>query len=211
MTKQMGRSRIVTGKQPLFDSSITRKNTLAARDRLSRSDRLAMSDRIFKKILLLDEVQSSETLFVYVAFRSEVETAPLIKELLRRGKKVAVPVTLVAKKRLLPVLIHDMEKDLVPGYCSIPEPRRELRKSNVIDGSKIDIIFLPGSVFDEQGGRMGYGGGYYDRFMADEAPLARRIGLAFEMQVVDALSLQPHDVPLDLIVTEKRLLRRVRS
>ncbi len=195
----------------MIDSSITRKITLAARDCLSSSDRQVMSDRICKKILLLDEIQSSETLFVSVAFRSEVETALLIKELLRQGKKVAVPVTLVAEKRLLPVLICDMEKDLVPGYCSIPEPRRELRASNAIKGSTIDTILVPGSLFDEQGGRMGYGGGYYDRFMANEAPSARRIGLAFEIQVVDALSLQPHDVPLDLIVTEKRLIRRVRS
>jgi 5-formyltetrahydrofolate cyclo-ligase len=183
---------------------------LAARDSLSWRDRQIMSDRIVKNILLLKEIESSKTLFLYVAFRSEVETINLIKELLLRGKQVVVPVTLVSEKRLLPVEIRDVDKDLVPGYCSIPEPRLELRSSHVIESSKIDTIFLPGSVFDEEGGRMGYGGGYYDRFMAYEAPLAKRIGLAFEMQMVDKLTLQTHDEFLDLIVTEKRLIRRTR-
>ncbi|KAF0187739.1 MAG: 5 10-methenyltetrahydrofolate [Desulfobulbaceae bacterium] len=192
------------------EPALTRKITLAARDSLSWRDRQIMSDRIVKNILLLKEIESSKTLFLYVAFRSEVETINLIKELLLRGKQVVVPVTLVSEKRLLPVEIRDVDKDLVPGYCSIPEPRLELRSSHVIESSKIDTIFLPGSVFDEEGGRMGYGGGYYDRFMAYEAPLAKRIGLAFEMQMVDKLTLQTHDEFLDLIVTEKRLIRRTR-
>jgi len=194
----------------LNEPALTRKITLAARDSLSWRDRQIMSDRIVKNILLLKEIESSKTLFLYVAFRSEVETINLIKELLLRGKQVVVPVTLVSEKRLLPVEIRDVDKDLVPGYCSIPEPRLELRSSHVIESSKIDTIFLPGSVFDEEGGRMGYGGGYYDRFMAYEAPLAKRIGLAFEMQMVDKLTLQTHDEFLDLIVTEKRLIRRTR-
>jgi len=194
----------------LIEPALTRKTTLAARDSLSWRDRQIMSDRIVKNILLLKEIESSETLFLYVAFRSEVETINLIKELLLQGKQVVVPVTMVSEKRLLPVEIRDVDKDLVPGYCSIPEPRLELRSSHVIEGSKIDTIFLPGSVFDEVGGRMGYGGGYYDRFMAYEAPLAKRIGLAFEMQMVDKLTLQTHDEFLDLIVTEKRIIRRTR-
>jgi len=198
-------------KDFLVEPALTRKRTLAARDRLSWHDRQIMSDKIVKKILLLDEIQSSETFFLYVAFRSEVETINLINELLRRGKQVVVPVTLVSEKRLLPVVIHDMDNDLVVGYCSIPEPRLELRSSNIIEGNQIDIIFLPGSVFDEEGGRMGYGGGYYDRFLAHEAPLAKRIGLAFEMQVIDKLTLQTHDEILDLIVTEKRLIRTMRK
>ncbi|MBV5305114.1 MAG: 5-formyltetrahydrofolate cyclo-ligase [Desulfobulbaceae bacterium] len=193
----------------MIKPSLIRKTTLAARDSLSFHDRQVMSDIIVKQILLLDEIKSSETLFIYVAFRSEVETLNLIKQLLLLGKKVVVPVTLVSEKRLLPVVIRDVNKDLLPGYCSILEPRLELRTSSVIESSQIDTIFLPGAVFDEQGGRMGYGGGFYDRFMAYEAPLARRIGLAFEVQVIDKLYLQAHDKILDLIVTENRLIQGI--
>ncbi|MBU0664469.1 MAG: 5-formyltetrahydrofolate cyclo-ligase [Proteobacteria bacterium] len=192
------------------DSSLLRKTTLLARDNLALHDRQIMSAEIAGKIILLDEIRFRETLFIYVDFRSEVATHLLITELLRLGKRVVVPVTLVKEKRLLLVAIRNVEEDLVPGYCSIPEPRMELRKSNLVAGSEVETIILPGSVFDERGGRLGYGGGYYDRFMAYEAPQARRIGLAFELQMVEKLSLQDHDEMLDLIVTEKRIIQGIR-
>ena len=194
-----------------MDASFSlRKNILLARDSLSSVERQAMSSAIARKVLLLEELVRGRTIFIYVDFRSEVETRFLIGELLKRGKRVVAPVTLVKEKRLLPVEIRDLEKDLVPGYCLIPEPRVAIRKSLRVAASEIEIILLPGSVFDEGGGRLGYGGGYYDRFMAYEAPRARRIGLAFELQVVDSLDLQPHDQKVDLVVTEKRIIHGMR-
>jgi 5-formyltetrahydrofolate cyclo-ligase len=198
---------------PLQTSSpsfLLRKNTLIARDCLHPLERRDMSEIIVQKLFLLEEVVSRETLFVYVDFRSEVETHLFISELLKKGKRVVVPVTLVQEKRLLPVAISDLTHDLAPGYCAIPEPREETRKGRVVAGSEIETIIVPGSVFDERGGRLGYGGGYYDRFMAAEAPLAKRIGLAFDLQVVDKLALQPHDELLDLVVTEKRIIQGIR-
>jgi len=195
----------------LLESSLLRKKILTARDNLSHHDRQTMSLGIIKKILLLDEIRKRDTFFIYVDFRSEVQTIFLITELLRQGKQVAVPVTLVQDKRLLPVLIHDIKKDLRPGYCSILEPRIEIRNNQRLAGSEIETIILPGSVFDEQGGRLGYGGGYYDRFMAYDAPLAIRIGLAFELQMIEKLTLQAHDEILDFIVTEKRIIQGTRQ
>jgi len=191
----------------VLESSLLRKRTLVARDTLFGNDRQTMSLGIIQKVLLLDEIRKRDSFFIYVDFRSEVQTHFLITELLRQGKQVAVPVTLAQEKRLLPVVIHDIKKDLTPGYCSIPEPRIEIRKNQRITGSEIETIIVPGSVFDEHGGRLGYGGGYYDRFMAYEAPLASRIGLAFELQVIDKLTLQAHDELLDFIVTEKRIIQ----
>lgn len=194
----------------MYDSSLLRKTTLIARNDLHLQDRQSMSCKITQTVLLLEEITTSETLFIYVDFRSEVETHILIAELLRRGKRVVVPLTLVKEKRLLPVAITDLEKDLVPGYCSIPEPRLGIRKSHMVASREIETIILPGSVFDERGGRLGYGGGYYDRFMACDAPNARRIGLAFDFQVIDRLALQAHDELLDLIITEKRTIHGIR-
>ncbi len=194
----------------MYNSSLIRKKTLSDRDDLHIQERHGMSYEITRKMLLLEDVAASETLFIYVDFRSEVETHILIAELLKQGKRVAVPLTLVKEKRLLPVVITNVEKDLVPGYCSIPEPRLAIRISNMVVGREIETIILPGSVFDERGGRLGYGGGYYDRFMAHEAPQAKRIGLAFDFQVVDRLALQAHDELLDLVVTEKRMIQGIR-
>lgn len=194
----------------MYNSFFLRKKTLRVRDDLHIQERQAMSYEITQKMLLLEEIAACKTFFIYVDFRSEVETHILIAELLKQGKRVAVPLTLVKENTLLPVAITDMEKDLVPGYCSIPEPRVAIRESQMVVGCEIETIILPGSVFDERGGRLGYGGGYYDRFMAHEAPQAKRIGLAFDFQVVDRLVLQAHDELLDLVVTEKRTIRGIR-
>jgi 5-formyltetrahydrofolate cyclo-ligase len=105
---------------------------------------------------------------------------------------------------MIPLLIKDPEHDLVPGYYNIPEP--DPGRCKRVESSEIDAAVIPGSVFDIQGGRLGYGGGYYDRFLVNDAPQAKRIGLAFELQVVDKVPVEPHDQPLDILITEKRIV-----
>ncbi len=187
-----------------MDSIKLRKDTLTQRDLLSRSQQIEYSNRIMKRIVRMDQFQEAITIFIYVDFRSEVITGPLIEYMLESGKNVVVPVTLVREKDLLAVSITDPNRELVPGYCSIPEPIMGIRESQAVSPDIIDIIFLPGSVFDERGGRMGYGGGYYDRFVSAKAPRALRVGLAYELQMVQHAPLQDHDEFLDFIVTEER-------
>ncbi|MDH3921502.1 MAG: 5-formyltetrahydrofolate cyclo-ligase, partial [Desulfobulbaceae bacterium] len=110
--------------------------------------------------------------------------------------------------RMIPLLIKDPEQDLVPGYYNIPEP--DPKKSLRLEPGEIDAAVIPGSVFDIHGGRLGYGGGYYDRFLLNDAPQAKRIGLAFELQVVDNVPLEPHDQPLDILITEERIVNITR-
>ena len=182
-----------------------RAATLAQRDRLTDMQRHEKSERITATLLASDAVVSSNSIFVYVNFRSEVETVSFIRSVLKMGKQVSVPLTRVAEKRLDIVAIEDPERDLAPGYCSIPEPTEEVAKGGTISAKKLDLIVLPGSVFDERGGRFGYGGGYYDRLL-ERIPGTARYGLAYELQVVEKLDLQPHDQILDAIVTEERLI-----
>jgi 5-formyltetrahydrofolate cyclo-ligase len=144
------------------------------------------------------------TLFIYVNFRSEVETLELIRRSLGQGMRVAVPLVDASAVRMIPLLIKDPEHDLVPGYYNIPEP--DPGRCKRVESSEIDAAVIPGSVFDIQGGRLGYGGGYYDRFLVNDAPQAKRIGLAFELQVVDKVPVEPHDQPLDILITEKRIV-----
>jgi 5-formyltetrahydrofolate cyclo-ligase len=189
-----------------MDSKKLRKNILIKRDQLSTTQQKDLSLLITDRVLSMPQFQSAATVFIYVDFRSEVVTRPFIDHMLKSGKKVVVPVTLTREKGLLAVTITDPDKELSPGYCSIPEPIVKIRKKQMLSPDLIDIIFLPGSVFDEQGGRMGYGGGYYDRFVSEKAPQAVRIGLAYEIQMVESAPLQPHDELLDFIVTEKRII-----
>ncbi|MCF8056087.1 MAG: 5-formyltetrahydrofolate cyclo-ligase [Desulfocapsa sp.] len=187
-----------------MDAQILRQETLARRDTLSGAEQQKKSKLIMERITKLAQFQSAATIFTYVAFRSEVATRPLIDFMLERGKRVVVPVTLVKERDLLPISISDPEQELAPGYCSIPEPIAAIRESQLVSPDTIDLVLLPGSVFDERGGRMGYGGGYYDRFVSLKAPQAMRIGLAYELQVVRRAPLQEHDELLDMILTENR-------
>jgi 5-formyltetrahydrofolate cyclo-ligase len=153
----------------------------------------------------LKELPAPRIIFAYVNFRSEAETLPLISDCLKKGIRVAVPLTLVEDKKLLPYEIHDPEMDLAPGYCRIPEPLPE--RTSMIDPREIDTIILPGSAFDRSGGRLGYGGGYYDRFLARDAPQAVRIAFAYDLQVVETLPLEPHDMRLHYLLTESQTIR----
>ncbi len=190
----------------MLDSSQLRKDILSSRDRLSPEEISGKSMAIQKSLLSLDEIRDRQAIFVYVSFRSEVATLTLIDALLDLGKTVIVPITLIKEKRLDAIHITDRTTDLEPGYCNIPEPREELCKSRKISPEKVETILLPGSVFDERGGRFGYGGGYYDRFLS-QVPKAARIGLAYDLQIIVKAPLQDHDEILDLVVTETRVIK----
>jgi 5-formyltetrahydrofolate cyclo-ligase len=182
-----------------------RKKILALRDGISSDDLTLKSKSISEKIIAFKEIEMARNIFIYVNFRSEVITIPLINDLMNRDKVISVPKTYVEENRMDAIHIINMKEDLVPGYRDILEPRPDLLQTNITEPQNIDVIILPGSVFDERGGRMGYGGGYYDRFV-EKIPFAVRIGLAFEEQVVAEAPLQPHDELLDYIVTEKRII-----
>jgi 5-formyltetrahydrofolate cyclo-ligase len=190
------------------DREALRQKILGARDGLSDKARQAKSISAMQNFWTLQGMQQWSTMFIYVNFRSEVETLELIKKCINRDIRVAVPLVDASAVRMIPLLIKDPEQDLVPGYYNIPEP--DPKKSLRLEPGEIDAAVIPGSVFDIHGGRLGYGGGYYDRFLLNDAPQAKRIGLAFELQVVDKVPLEPHDQPLDILITEERIVNITR-
>ena len=191
------------------ERQMLRNKILGARDLLSASERHEKSSSAIQNFWSLPEMKHWSTLFIYVNFRSELETLELIYQCLSQGKRVAVPLVDASTVSMIPLLIQDPEKDLVPGYYGIPEP--DPQKSLRVALREIDAAVIPGSVFDIQGGRLGYGGGYYDRFLVNDAPQAKRIGFAFEMQVVEKVPVEPHDQPLDILITEKRIVNLSRN
>lgn len=186
-----------------------RKDILAARNTMSQEDILTKSSIICERLLSLPEIAESTHIFLYVSFRSEVETMRLLKKLINTGKTISVPITRVKENRLDAIRITQPENELVPGYCDIPEPKEEILISHYQPPETIDAVILPGSVFDERCGRFGYGGGFYDRFVSN-IPSAYRIGLAFELQIVERAPLQDHDELLDMVLTEDRIIRGAR-
>ena len=180
-----------------------RSAALAARDLLSAEQRKQKSSLIAERLCGLRAVMDACSLFVYVSFQSEVDTRSLIERLLAEGKQVSVPSIDKSTKTMSASLVTSLEHDLEPGYFGILEPAAGRLQS--VESSAIDVVIVPGAAFAIDGFRIGFGGGYYDRFLK-KCP-AVTIGLAFDVQVVGHV---PHvklwDVPLDYIVTETRLI-----
>lgn len=179
-----------------------RRRLLALRDRLTAQEVAEKSAKITEHLFLLDRFRNCRTVMFYASFRSEVSTWESMSRCLERGIQVALPLSLPVSHRLQPRLVSDLSRQLRPGYCAIPEP--DSKQTKVLDPREIEVVIVPGSVFDLRGGRSGYGGGFYDRFLQLEAPQALRIGLAFAVQVLAAdLPLAGHDQRLDILVTEE--------
>jgi 5-formyltetrahydrofolate cyclo-ligase len=125
----------------------------------------------------------------------------MIKDCLANKKNVIVPITDKKNKRLI---LSKLEKwdDLSPGVYNILEPRKEKIKEASID--EIDLIIVPGVGFDEKGNRIGHGIGFYDKLLKDSK--SKFIGLAFEFQVIKNIPIEKHDIKMDKIVTEKRII-----
>ena len=177
-----------------------RKTVLSFRSSLDKNDVLSMSDDIFRQFLSIEKIQTSSRFMLYVDFRNEVATRDIISKLLDLGKEVYLPVTLKDEKKLIPKRIFSLD-DLVSGAFGILEPSLDAPS---INPSFLDVVVVPGSVFDKSGYRTGYGGGYYDRFL--ENTDAIRVGVCFDFQLVDDVFPEKHDKRMDFIITEKNIL-----
>ncbi|HSH12766.1 MAG TPA: 5-formyltetrahydrofolate cyclo-ligase [Desulfurivibrionaceae bacterium] len=182
-----------------------RRQILAARDRLPAAELEEKSAVITERLFQLEVFLDCRAVMFYASFRSEVQTREAMARCLKRGVRLALPLSLPASRELQPRVVDDLALDLRSGYCGIAEPDPD--QTEVMPAAAIEAVIVPGSVFDSRGGRLGYGGGYYDRFLAREAPKALRIGLAFALQLVPGeLPLAEHDQRLDYLVTEEQVL-----
>lgn len=177
-----------------------RTRVLQLRDSISRQERLVREQIISEKIQNLPVFNKASAIFFYASFRSEVGTLSFIEQTLSIGKSVILPVVIKAQKRLALYEIYSIH-ELVPGYMNIPEPTLD-RKSE-FNLSDVDLIIIPGVAYDRKGNRIGYGGGYYDRLLADpESSSIPIVAPAFAQQLVTSIPSEPHDRKVDIIVTE---------
>ena len=183
-----------------------RQEKLTLRNQVSAAKRAGLEALLIKQLIALPVIADKKSFFVYCSYQSEVGTQGLIEWLLQKGKSVAVPLTDQVSFTMEAVAITDPVEELICGYKGIPEPKASLLPGNRVAPVSLDVALIPGSVFDLKGNRLGYGGGYYDRFLALKAPKALRIGLAYSFQVIDRIPHQPHDIPMDWLVTEEGIL-----
>ena len=189
------------------DKKAFRKAMLAKRDAIPYENRTEADKVRNEQIRNWGAYQKAELLLFYVSYRSEADTLQLLKEALGAGRKVAVPK--VAGTDMVFYRITNFSQ-LVKGYKGILEPDTECCEVITDDLPKHTLLFVPGCAFDEKGGRMGYGGGFYDRFM-EAYPEILRVALAYEEQLVEEVPREVHDKIVDVIVTEARMIQTVKG
>jgi 5-formyltetrahydrofolate cyclo-ligase len=181
-----------------------RREMAARRNSLSTEEADSRSMLIMHRLIELEEYKNASVILTYVSFRNEVDTKKLIQRAQAEGKRIAVPVCIPDERVLLPCEIQSLS-DLVPGTWGILEPPVNARKE--VCSKEIDLAIVPGLAFDRRLNRLGYGAGYYDRFLPKLRENAFKIGICYEFQVVEQLPSDPFDISMDAIVTDLSLLR----
>lgn len=162
------------------------------------------SDIITDKLLNLDCIKNAKNIMLYLDFNNEVSTYSLIKKLLNLGKIVSSPITLKEERKLIPSQITDLKNGIQYGAYNIREPKPEC--SPAINIKDLDVVIVPAVAYDKNCYRLGYGGGFYDRFLENLRKDAVTIGIAFDLQIFYEVPKEAHDAQLDYIVTESRIL-----
>lgn len=152
---------------------------------------------IFKKIIESSEYKSSKTILVYVSFNGEVDTHRFIKYALKDHKKVCVP-KIVSKKEGMKAIEISAFEDLKTGSYGILEPASFNRE---IDDESINLVIVPGVAFDLKGGRIGYGGAFYDRFLKNISEDTFKVAIAYGFQTLKNIPIEVHDEKIHRIIT----------
>ena len=181
-----------------------RKEIIDTRNNLSITERFEATKKIKDALFSLPEFKDAKSVHFFVSFGSEVITSEMIKDAIKMGKSVVVPFVDREKKELRLSELKDFFKELEAGYWGILEPKKEYRREASIDD--VDLMVMPGVAFDEGGRRLGYGMAFYDKLLTSRKKNTPLIAIAFDMQVVHDVPCEVHDILIDKIVTEKRVI-----
>ncbi len=181
-----------------------RKKVIQERDQLTPEEIRNKSLSIAKNLYSLPAYQDAASVMFFITFGSEVDTRPMVEETINNNKIVLAPKPVPEKREMIPAQIVDWEKDLVPGAYDIPEPKEEALRP--FKPEKIDLLITPGVAFDIKGNRLGYGGGYYDRFFSLLRVKVPLVALVFDLQIVPEVPVDEWDRRVDVVITEKRII-----
>lgn len=194
----------------MFDKSDMRKSLKAMRDAIPEEDRVAQSKSITQVLQGTEMYQNARFVLCYVSFGSEVDTHELIQQAIRDQKKVYVPKIVSSDngKHMEFFQCEDIHA-LQPGSMGILEPEADYAKvfpydiHLSLDRAEECLVIVPGLGFDEHLGRIGYGGGYYDRFLS-KCRKQFSIGVAYKQQMIENIPMDENDVAVDLVLTSDR-------
>jgi 5-formyltetrahydrofolate cyclo-ligase len=187
--------------EPRAAKQALRARCIGARDALDPWLRAAHDAAITARLLDNAGYRAASAVALYAGFGSEYDTSALIAAALAGGKRVALPRVERAARALVFHWITSPEADTVAGVWGIREPRASLPAAAPRD---FDWMLVPGAAFDASGARIGYGAGYYDRCLPELAARCPRTAACYELQIVECVPVEAHDMRVDELVTEAR-------
>lgn len=186
----------------MYTKGEIRKYISDKRDLTDISQRKIYDNKIFETLINSNFYKKTKVIFTFVSFKSEVDTHRIIDHAIRDGKTVCVP-KIKSKIKGIDVFKIKGKKDLEKRYFGVMEPKDNCTPVNPKD---IDLILMPGLAFDKRGGRIGYGGGFYDRFLKKLKKKVSKIALAYHFQILDEVPVNSLDVRVDGIITNKGII-----
>lgn len=179
-----------------------RDQILKQRESLDLNIRSQWDESIFNRFISSEFYKKAVTIFAFVSFKSEVDTHRIIKYATEDGKTIYVP-KIQSKEKGIEIFKIEGFDQLKKGYFGILEPVEDCVPA---DKNTIDLILMPGVAFDRLGGRLGYGAGFYDRFLSGMDKKANKIALAYHFQILNRIPVDKYDIPIDGVITEEEII-----
>lgn len=175
-----------------MDKKELRRQIRLKKQAMTETEILEKSRTLTDKFLKTKEYADASTVYGYLSYNQEVRTESILRQALMEGKRVAVPKVFGDEMEF--IYITDMEQ-IAMGYKGIPEPVAD----TPIAKDATALVLMPGIAFDNKGGRIGYGGGFYDKYLSRE-PNHTKVALCYDFQIVDTLPMEEFDIPVDLVI-----------
>ena len=175
-----------------MDKTILRREIREKKRAMTPEEIALRSEKLMELFLKTDAYRNAKTIYGYLPYNQEVRTTPILEQALRDGKKVAVPKIYGDTMRF--VYLDDLTR-VETGYAGIPEPVAD----EPVADDKTALVLMPGLAFTKEGHRMGYGGGFYDRFLAEE-PHHPTLALCYGFQMMESLPTEEYDIPVDCVL-----------
>lgn len=193
----------------MIDKISIRNQMLSSRDAIPKEIKKIKDEKIKDTLVELQAFKNAKKILFYASFRSEVDTFDLIKYSLSKSKEIYLPKVDVKNNELLLYQIKDTS-ELSKGYLGILEP--DVSEDRRIELERLDLVIVPGVAFDHECNRLGYGKGFYDKLLTKikypttKMHIYKKIGLAYEEQIIKAIPSLSHDIKMDMIITDEKII-----
>lgn len=184
-----------------------RKDMAKVINGFTEKQRLAKTGNIENRLFDFANFLEARIVLLYVEGENEVRTKNILKRALTVSKILVLPAFEPERFKTSILKVDHLEKDLQPGPRGMAQPNPA--RCKLVPVQKIDIAIIPGLAFDEKGGRIGSGRGYYDRLIPELPPTTRKVALAFEEQIIPQVPSESHDKHVDIIITDKRIIYKI--